>query len=292
MISLPSGMEFTFLDSTPSLPETASLSSLSTASVARPRKRNPSTLESTVDSTPQESPSTDPMNSSNDTSRIHKIRIVEKLLNHNPLPSPISPNLFNHTESSEDDWLDDKSVSLLSSSDLEKLMDRYLFNVVNQLVQLAISDDDLKAELDHLDSRSLAGTRPYLPPSPLRLSDRVPPDSGYSLLHYCCLFNLTSLVEILLSKVTSVPTHSSSPPSLPQGANINLVTGSGSTALHLAAGEDLDSSSLLTFSALSLSLVPAVPQMPDTILLFSIWSLLEPMSRSEIVTDSLQRSLP
>lgn len=147
MISLPSEMEFTYINSSLSQPETSSLSS---TSVTRPRKRNPSSLGSTLDST---TPSADSTNASNDSSRIHKIRIVEKLLNHNPLPTPISPNLFNFSDSVDDDWLDDKSVSLLSSSDLEKLMDRYLFNVVNQLVQLAISDEDLKAELDHLDCR-------------------------------------------------------------------------------------------------------------------------------------------
>jgi hypothetical protein len=176
MISLPSGMEFTFLDPAPPLlPDSASLSSssisASASAVTRPRKRDPSTLEPT----PQDAPfsSSDPNltnPSSNDYSRIHKIRIVEKLLTtHNSLPSPNHhPLLFNPNDPSpsfsisEDDWLDDKSLSLLSSSDLEKLMDRYLYNVVNQLVQLAISDDDLKAELDHLDSRSLLPSFPCL----------------------------------------------------------------------------------------------------------------------------------
>lgn len=149
MISLPSGTEYTYDLLVPSTIQPTT----------RPKKRNPSSIEET-----ESIVSTDPLiegfqksnDMSQDTSRIHKIRIVEKLLTHNSLqgvfPSPISPNLFNF-ETSDDDWLDDKSVSLLSSSDLEKLMDKYMFNVVNQLVQLAISDDDLKAELDHLDSR-------------------------------------------------------------------------------------------------------------------------------------------
>ena len=44
--------------------------------------------------------------------------------------------------------------------------------------------------------------------------------SGYSLLHYCCLFNLTSLVSKLIDR----------------GADLNIKTRCNSTALHLAAG--------------------------------------------------------
>lgn len=143
MISLPSGVEYTYQIP---IPTQFSIDPL-------PKKRNPSSFEEPqlADTESYQRPS-DP---SQDTSRIHKIRIVEKFLTHNSLQgafsSPISPSV--NFESSDDDWLDDKSVSLLSSSDLEKLMDKYMFNVVNQLVQLAISDNDLKAELDHLDLR-------------------------------------------------------------------------------------------------------------------------------------------
>jgi hypothetical protein len=133
------------------------------------RKRDPSAFDLLADTLPSVDSTLPPTPSDpNASSRIHKIRIVEKFLTHNslqpssfPSPLPSTPHLLLSVQSSnestapDDDWLDDNSLSLLSSSDLEKLMDRYLFNVVNQLVQLAISDDDLKAELDHLDSRSV-----------------------------------------------------------------------------------------------------------------------------------------
>ena len=93
-------------------------------------------------------------------------------------------------------WLDDHELSELSTEDLETLMDRYIMVVVKQLVQLATMDDDLKAEIDSLDS------------------------SGFSLLHYCCLYNLNSLIPVLLAR----------------GADVNRRTSTGSTALHLAAG--------------------------------------------------------
>lgn len=94
------------------------------------------------------------------------------------------------------EWLDDQELSQLSPEDLEVLMDRYIMVVVKQLVQLAALDDDLKAEIDSLDS------------------------SGFSLLHYCCLYNLNSLIPVLLAR----------------GADVNRRTSTGSTALHLAAG--------------------------------------------------------
>jgi hypothetical protein len=93
-------------------------------------------------------------------------------------------------------WLNDQELSELTTEELEIIMDRYIMEVVKQLVQLAALDEDLKAEIDSLDS------------------------SGFSLLHYCCLYNLTSLVPVLIAK----------------GANVNKRTGNGSTALHLAAG--------------------------------------------------------
>ena len=94
------------------------------------------------------------------------------------------------------EWLDDQELSQLSPEELEVLMDRYIMVVVKQLVQLAALDDDLKAEIDSLDS------------------------SGFSLLHYCCLYNLNSLIPVLLAR----------------GADVNRRTSTGSTALHLAAG--------------------------------------------------------
>jgi len=48
---------------------------------------------------------------------------------------------------------------------------QYLLSVVKQLVQLAAVDDDLRTELDAVDGY------------------------GLSLLHYCCLYNLTALVR-------------------------------------------------------------------------------------------------
>jgi hypothetical protein len=93
-------------------------------------------------------------------------------------------------------WLDDQELSELSTEELEVRMDRYIMVVVKQLVQLAALDDDLRAEIDSLDS------------------------TGFSLLHYCCLYNLNSLIPVLLAR----------------GADVNRRTSTGSTALHLAAG--------------------------------------------------------
>jgi hypothetical protein len=93
-------------------------------------------------------------------------------------------------------WLDDQELSELSTEELEVVMDRYIMEVVKQLVQLAALDDDLRTEIDSLDT------------------------SGFSLLHYCCLYNLNSLIPVLLAR----------------GADVNRRTSTGSTALHLAAG--------------------------------------------------------
>ena len=176
------------------------------------------------------------MNSSSDFDKEHKIRIVEKLgtmkyaLTHEDT-SPNSASLLSplahdehapgaasyavrgltrsHSHSQLTDgtdapsnthadsvkWLDDQELSELSTEELEVLMDRYIMVVVKQLVQLAVMDDDLKAEIDSLDA------------------------SGFSLLHYCCLYNLNSLIPVLLAR----------------GADVNRRTSTGSTALHLAA---------------------------------------------------------
>lgn len=92
------------------------------------------------------------------------------------------------------EWLDDTQLSRMSNAELESVMDRYIMAVVKELVQLAAVDDELKSEMDSLDS------------------------NGYSLFHYCCLYNLTSLIPVLIAR----------------GAHINQCTTSGSTALHLA----------------------------------------------------------
>lgn len=96
--------------------------------------------------------------------------------------------------SHDEEWLDDKALALLSAADLEKLMDKFLLRVVKQLVQMVTLDDDLKAELDTLDA------------------------SGYSLMHYCCLFNLPGLVMKLLE----------------HGVDVMQLSKSGETPLHLA----------------------------------------------------------
>lgn len=93
------------------------------------------------------------------------------------------------------EWLDDTVVSSLTNQELEEVMDRYIAAVVRQLVQLGSLDEDLRAEIDDVDS------------------------NGLSLLHYCCLYNLTSLIPVLLAR----------------GADVNQCTLSGSSPLHLAA---------------------------------------------------------
>eukprot|EP01038_Epipyxis_sp_PR26KG_P014148 gene14148-18986_t len=93
------------------------------------------------------------------------------------------------------EWLDDLELSKLSNNEIEAIMERDIMSVVKQLVQLASLDDDLKAEINSLDT------------------------TGFSLLHYCCLYNLNSLIPVMLTR----------------GADINQRTSTNSTALHLAA---------------------------------------------------------
>lgn len=97
---------------------------------------------------------------------------------------------------SADYWLEDAALSELGPSALSGMMDHVLLSVVNQLVQFASSDEALRSELDALDS------------------------SGFSLLHYCSLYNLALVVPVLLDK----------------GSNVHRKTACGTTALHLAAG--------------------------------------------------------
>jgi len=94
------------------------------------------------------------------------------------------------------EWLDEKELGSLSQEQLEHMMDLSLTTVVRELVNIATLDEELVTELDSLDM------------------------SGFSLLHYCCLYNLNTLVPVLLAK----------------GASVNHRTACGTTALHLAAG--------------------------------------------------------
>ena len=85
------------------------------------------------------------------------------------------------------DWLDDSTLSRLSLLELEKLSDQYIYQVVNQLVNLADGSNELLAELDEVDQ------------------------SGYALLHYCALYNLNTLVPILLAKGANIHVKASTP---------------------------------------------------------------------------------
>lgn len=93
-----------------------------------------------------------------------------------------------------EEWLDEQQLTNLSPVDLEALMDRYLVTVVKQIVELS-TDDDYEPDLDALDT------------------------NGFSLLHYCCMYNFTSLIPALLNK----------------GASPMQASTSGSSPLHLAA---------------------------------------------------------
>lgn len=106
---------------------------------------------------------------------------------------PKKPALHQAVEN--DEWLDDNQLASMNNAELEQVMDHYIMRVVQQLVQLAAVDDDLIAEIDSVDA------------------------NGFSLLHYCCLYSLTSLIPVLLAR----------------GASINRRTSAGATPLHLAA---------------------------------------------------------
>ena len=149
--------------------------------------------------------------------REYKIRIVEKLgymksallhddhqspymVSNNSLaklivkPDPEVTDVDNNNSSEDMKWLDENELSNLSNKELETIMDQYIESVMEQLVQLAVLDEEMKAEIDALDS------------------------NGYSLLHYCCMYNLGSLIPVLVSK----------------GAAVNRPTMNGDTPLHLA----------------------------------------------------------
>lgn len=151
--------------------------------------------------------------------REYKIRIVEKLgsvksaLLHdesdhstgvlspmaacatsNEVAKPINAADADDNNSGDMVWLDEVAVSKMSNAELEIAMDQYITTIMQELVNFAALDDDLKAEINSLDP------------------------SGFSLLHYCSLYDLTSLIPILVAR----------------GAEVNQHTSSGSTPLHLA----------------------------------------------------------
>lgn len=144
--------------------------------------------------------------------REYKIRIVEKLGSvksallhdesehgHAIVSHPIACTSGNHPEKGDPStgdmiWLDELEVSKMSNNELEIAMDQYITTIMKELVNFAALDDDLKAEINSLDP------------------------SGYSLLHYCSIYDLRTLIPILVSR----------------GAEVNQHSGSGSTPLHLA----------------------------------------------------------
>lgn len=93
-------------------------------------------------------------------------------------------------------WLDDQELSKLTNTELESAMDNYLIQAKQQLISIAMTDEDtIRAEIDALDSY------------------------GFNLLHYCCTNNFIILIPELLKK----------------GAQINQRTVEGLTPLHLAS---------------------------------------------------------
>lgn len=135
-----------------------------------------------------------------ETLREHKIRIVERLGTvKSALVGEGDDGLDGNIDDSnvsqaQKDWLDDIALSQLDSAQLEAILEQYQLSLVQQLVHLATLDGDVKTEVDALDSE------------------------GYSLLHYCSLYNLLTIIPALLQK----------------GASINQKTACGSSALHLA----------------------------------------------------------
>jgi hypothetical protein len=96
-----------------------------------------------------------------------------------------------------DEWLDDGSLSTLRANELSSLMEKYVMSVVKQLVEAVDVDKELIQEINELDHH------------------------GFNLLHYCCLFNQTGLLPVLLAR----------------GINTNKATLQGSMPLHLAANQ-------------------------------------------------------
>lgn len=161
-----------------------------------------------------------------DDTRLHKIRIVEKLgcvksalSEESDASSFISPD----GEFSTIDWLDDTSLNQLSTQDLEKLTDKYIEAVMRDLVQVASADEDLQYTFNSLDTL------------------------GFNLLHYCCMYKLNNLIPALVSK----------------GASVNQATTFGSTALHLACGVgNVEAAQLLLASGADPALLDAAGALP------------------------------
>jgi len=128
-----------------------------------------------------------------------KIRIIEKMgmfesgLTQRRSESPVGKRFG----IGEEELLDDSALSMMPNEELENLLYKLVIRVVGQLVELADSEEGLEDELNS------------------------PDDAGYTLLHYCCLYDLGVLVPILLAR----------------GADLNCpaLASCGSTPLHLAA---------------------------------------------------------
>jgi len=114
-----------------------------------------------------------------ETERQNKIRLVERLT----------------TLNQDDEWPDDGRLQELRGNELSALLERYIMSVVEQLVDMASDNVELIEEIDRLDHH------------------------GFNLMHYCCLFNQTGLIPLLLKR----------------GVNCNVVSQHGSTPLHIAA---------------------------------------------------------
>jgi len=93
--------------------------------------------------------------------------------------------------------LDDNELGEMDEDNLDSLLDRLLIRIVESLVEITASNSELQQELN------------------------APDRSGFALLHYASLYNLQSLIPVLLSR----------------GANPDTPTVRGKlTPLHLACG--------------------------------------------------------
>ncbi|GMI15271.1 hypothetical protein TrLO_g7839 [Triparma laevis f. longispina] len=109
--------------------------------------------------------------------------------------SPVPP--FNASLSNPLDLLDDAELTGMDDDQLDDILDSLLIRMVETLVEMSASDNELQEELN------------------------APDKSGFTLLHYASLYNLQALVPVLLSR----------------GANPDTPTVRGKlTPLHLACG--------------------------------------------------------
>ena len=111
------------------------------------------------------------------------------------LPAELLDGALALDESDRLHLLDDNALAELPDAELEVVLDKLLMRVVERMVQLAATDQDLADELN------------------------APDRNGFCLLHYCALYNLATLVPLLFAR----------------GAHINCVTAARETPLHLAA---------------------------------------------------------